>query len=189
MVPKTQKGHVLSKRKRAEGFTLIELLVVIAIIGLLASVVMVSFPEAQYRANDAERLQNVSQILMALRVHYANYGYYPARTADACCDGWDQAPCGGDNIFITPLITTNSISLVPVDPTEQTGIGFPCYGFAYYVYPAGSSGCDASRGPFFVLGIRDMESSSGTHSDSPGWSCPTRNWQNEFDWVTGGFTD
>jgi len=154
------------KNKLKKGFTLIELLVVISIIGLLASIVMVSFPEAQYRARDAERLQGVSQILMALRVYHANYGGYPVRTADGCCDGWDQTPCNGNNTFITSLVTSGSISVVPTDPTELTGAG--CYGFSYYLYPAGYAGCDASKGPFFVLGVRDMESSARPHADSPG---------------------
>jgi len=43
-----------NKQKLQTGFTLLELLIVIAIIGLLASVVMVQFPEAQRRARIAE---------------------------------------------------------------------------------------------------------------------------------------
>jgi len=42
------------RNKQQKGFTLLELLIVIAIIGLLASVVMVQFPEAQKRARIAE---------------------------------------------------------------------------------------------------------------------------------------
>jgi len=30
-----------------------------------------------------------------------------------------------------------------------------------------------------------METSGRPHSDSPGWSCSGRDWQTEFDWVTG----
>lgn len=57
---------MLSKR----GFTLIELLVVIAIIGLLASIVLVSFPTATKKANDSRVIAAMSQIRskeMALR--------------------------------------------------------------------------------------------------------------------------
>ncbi len=168
-----------------KGFTLIELLVVIAIIGLLASVVLVQFPNAQKSARDAIRLQDVSQILTALKIYHTNTGTYPLRTADACCDGWDQGPCDGDNTFIQRLLDEGAASVVPVDPTDRTGTN--CYGYNYYRYGAGSSGCDSSHGRFFVLGIRDMETSDRPHSASPGWSCPDRNWQNEFDWVTGGF--
>ncbi|MDO8524059.1 MAG: type II secretion system protein [bacterium] len=43
------------------GFTLIELLVVIAIIGILASIVLVSFPSAQKKANDSRVVSAISQ--------------------------------------------------------------------------------------------------------------------------------
>ena len=168
-----------------KGFTLIELLVVIAIIGLLASVVLTAIPEAQKRARDAKRLQSVSQIVTALRVYYINQGFFPTRTADSCCDGWDQGPCAGDNTFIDDLVTSGELPVVPVDPVG--GSGTNCYGYDYYRYGAGYAGCDVSRGAFFVLGIRDMESSTRPHSQSPGWSCPSRDWQTEFDWVIGGF--
>ncbi|MFH0739910.1 MAG: type II secretion system protein [bacterium] len=44
-----------------KGFTLIELLVVIAIIGILASIVLVSFPSANKKANDSRVISAVSQ--------------------------------------------------------------------------------------------------------------------------------
>lgn len=77
------------------------------------------------------------------------------------------------------------MSQIPVDPKGGTGTG--CYGYNYYVYNAGSYGCDAAKGNFYVLGVRDMETSANPYPTSPGWSCPARDWQAEFDWVTGRF--
>jgi len=169
--------------KHNKGFTLIELLVVIAIIGLLSSVVLVSMGGVRAKARDARRLSDMRQILLALQLYYDKYERYPSISGDGCCDGWDQGPCAGDP-FIGAL-TTEGLIQTPTDPSGGSGTG--CYGYAYYRYGAGSYGCDASRGAYFVLGVRDMETSGRPHPNSPGWSCPSRNWQNEFDWVVGGF--
>jgi len=169
--------------KYNKGFTLIELLVVIAIIGLLSSVVLVSMQGVRAKARDVRRLSDMKQILLALQLYYDKYGRYPDISADACCDGWDQGPCAG-NPFIGALATEGLIQ-TPTDPSGGSGTG--CYGYNYYRYAAGNYGCDASRGAYFVLGVRDMETSGRPYPTSPGWSCPSRNWQNEFDWVIGGF--
>ena len=169
--------------KHNKGFTLIELLVVIAIIGLLSSVVLVSMGGVRAKARDARRLSDMRQILLALQLYYDKYERYPSISGDGCCDGWDQGPCAGDP-FIGAL-TTEGLIQTPTDPSG--GSGTSCYGYNYYRYGAGSYGCDASRGAYFVLGVRDMETSSRPYPDSPGWSCPSRNWQNEFDWVIGDF--
>ena len=170
--------------KTDKGFTLIELLVVIAIIGLLASIVLVSVQGIRAKARDARRLADMKQIVTALQMYYMEKGRYPSISSDACCDGWDQGPCA-DNPFIGALVSEGLMAKVPTDPSGGSGTG--CYGYAYYRYSAGSAGCDPSRGNFFVLGVRDMETSGRPHPDSPGWRCPNRNWQNEFDWVIGAF--
>jgi type II secretion system protein G len=169
---------------RYRGFTLIELLVVIAIIGLLASVILASLNSARTKARDAKRLSDMNQIQLALEMYYDSNNRYPSISSDSCCDGWDQGPCS-DDPFIGALESAGLMSEVPTDPSGGSGTG--CYGYNYYRYGAGSYGCDASRGAFFVLGVRNMETSGNPHPASPGWSCPSRNWQNEFDWVTGGF--
>lgn len=45
-----------------KGFTLIELLVVIAIIAILASVVLISYPQVTNRARDARIISSISQM-------------------------------------------------------------------------------------------------------------------------------
>ena len=58
------------------GFTLIELLVVIAIIGILASVVLVSFPGATKKANDARVISAIAQARTVMTYINANDGDY-----------------------------------------------------------------------------------------------------------------
>ena len=161
------------------GFTLIELLVVIAIIGVLASVVLASLSSARAKSRDAQRLESVHQLQLALAQYYAEYGAYPSGDGDGC-GGWDV---GNQN---HPLLENNALQkYMPVAPVDPTATG-NCNGIRYYRYPAGTSHCDASRGAFYVIEV-DMETGSDPYPSSPGWSCPSRNWQNEAPWVTGSF--
>ena len=155
---------------------------VLAIISVLGSIIMLSLQSSRGKARDAIRLANMRQIQISLENYYLSNEQYPSVSSDTCCDGWDQGPCGNDP-FIGALSTSEQE--IPTDPLGGTGAG--CYGYNYYRYPAGSYGCDADKGAFYVLGIRNMEDSGRPHPQSPGWSCPSRNWQNEFDWVAGGF--
>ena len=172
-------ANVRTMRKtkiKQQGFTLIELLIVIAIIGILASVVLVSLSSARTKARDTKRIQEVSQIQSALEIYYAQYGHYPSSDYDGC-GGWDV----GDNDY--PFMTNLANYLGQTLPVDKTKTG-NCDGYFYYRYAAGSYGCPSSRGAFYVLGTR-LE--GGISGSSPGWSCPNRNWQNEFGWVTGKF--
>ena len=65
------------------GFTLIELLVVIAIIGILASIVLVSFPGATKKAKDSRIVSAVAQARTVMTYINANEGNY-ADLDDAC---------------------------------------------------------------------------------------------------------
>jgi len=167
---------------KQKGFTLIELLVVIAIIGLLATIVLVALNNAREKARDTRRLSDTHQILLALEMYYDDNGNYPGNT-DNDCSGWDASLGSGDP-FISQL-TGTYMSKTPDDPRASGACGG--YNYYYYRYGAGNYGCDSSRGAFFVLEVRNMETTGNPHPDSPGWSCPNRNWQGEADWVTGGF--
>jgi len=173
------------KYPNKKGFTLIELLVVIAIIGLISSIVLASLNNARMKARDARRLSDMREMQTALELYYDSNNAYPGNT-DNDCSGWDIGFNGGQGSgdpFIQPLETGNFISKTPGDPIS-TG---SCDGYFYYLYPTGSYGCDISRGNYFVLGVKDMETNGNPYPSSPGWSCSGRNWQSEFDWVTGRF--
>jgi general secretion pathway protein G len=175
-----------------KGFTLIELLVVISIIGLLSGLILVSTQGTRAQARDSRRLSDMNQIIKGITLYYDKYGAFPPITADDCQADWDVGPCAANpsNLFIGALQTSKIIGSVPFDPA-----GFPNgataddynYGYSYYVFPAGSEGCEANRGNFFVLGIRDMETGGNPNSKSPGFKCANRDWQDEFEWVTGAF--
>lgn len=72
----------------------------------------------------------------------------------------------------------------PEDP-----IATGCNGYLYNFYSAGSNGCDASKGDYYVLAVVDMELSPNPHPDSPGFSCSGLDWQASYDWVTGKFVN
>lgn len=162
--------------RKTKGFTLIELLVVIAIIGILASVVLASLNSARAKARDAKRVADMHNFRLALELYHTTYGEYPLSDSGGC-GGWDTP---GNGSFINALVTNNFLAGHLFDPITNDN----CGNYAYYRYPAGYEGCPRA---FYVIGIRDMEGVSGTHPSSRGWSCTTRDWQAEFEWVLGNY--
>ena len=62
--------------KKQKGFTLVELLVVIAIIGLLSTIVIVSFGTVRTQAADTAIKANMSQMRLAAEMAYSANGTY-----------------------------------------------------------------------------------------------------------------
>jgi prepilin-type N-terminal cleavage/methylation domain-containing protein len=161
------------------GFTLIELLVVIAIIALLSSLIMAAVNDAREKSRDTRRLSDMRQIQLALEMYYDDHNEYPVHNSS---NGDWEGSSEDDGEFLDVLVADGYLSSYVVDPINSGTTMEYCY----YRYGSTSGGCDAIReGGFVVLGVRNMESSGRPHPASPGWSCPTRNWQNEFDWVVG----
>ncbi len=183
--------------KTAPGFTLIELLVVIAVLSVLATGLMVALnPLKQIKkARDSQRLMAMAQIRQALLAYRTLNGSFPPPNSggnSACtvvCGSWEVSGCGVP--FIQTLQRSGDLRVDVNDPsingTDPFGGTSRCYNYNYYRYSAGSYGCDPARGNYYVLGVREMETSANPHPQSPGWRCPNRNWQGEFDWVTGEF--
>jgi len=174
----------MNRGLKTSGFTLIELLVVIAIIGILSSVVLSSLNSARAKARDAKRLSDMHQMQVALELYHNSFGVYPYSDF-AGCGGWDSSgtPLVAPS-FTTALVSNGFLAANLIDPT----INNDCGNYAYYRYDA-QGNC---LKPFYVLGVRDMETSANPYSSSPGWSCTgtgARNWQGEFDWVTGKFDE
>jgi prepilin-type N-terminal cleavage/methylation domain-containing protein len=169
------------------GFTLIELLVVIAIIGILSSVILTSLNTARGRARDVARLSDMRTLQTALALYMSNHSTYP-NSNNSGCGGWESTGSDISGNFVAALTTKNYLPTGLNEPL--TSLNNSCGNYAYYFYPAGYAGCDINRGGFYVIGIRSTEASgSAKYSTSPGWSCPSRNWQGEFSWVTGQFVN
>ncbi len=173
-------------KKNKNGFTLIELLVVISIIGFIAVASMIAFNSARMGSRDAQRIANIGQISKALDLYYDKYSHWPDPSSDACSEGWDEGFCeedGGDG-FIQALENEGFVSKTPSDPSFSGA-----QALKYYVYEEGSEGCDSNKGKFYILGVTDLETDTRptTKYSGSGFSCPNRDWQEEFDYVIGKF--
>lgn len=69
----------LQKQTKQSGFTIIELLIVIVVIGILATLVIVSFTGIQQRARNTKRQTDINAIASHVEAYYANEGKYPTR--------------------------------------------------------------------------------------------------------------
>lgn len=79
---------LLNKRENQRAFTLLELLIVISIIGLLASIVMVSFPEAQRRARIAEAQQFAETLRASLQMDMVAWWPLDETSGSIAKDSW-----------------------------------------------------------------------------------------------------
>lgn len=177
-----------------------ELLIVIVVIAILAAIVIVAYQGITGRARDSQRLSDMKTIMKALEVYKTNTGSYPNPNSTTNAGGWEVSTNGtSPTNFLSSIVNSNGVTKIPIDPTN-TGNSANLnpswsaneYEYFYYLYPAGYLSCDASRGPFYVLGVTRMDGvpSGTTSSSSPGWSCPGGSWNTAYGaWVTGSFTN
>ncbi|MCD8484272.1 prepilin-type N-terminal cleavage/methylation domain-containing protein [Candidatus Woesebacteria bacterium] len=96
------------------GFTFIELLVVTVIIGVLASVVMVSFVSSSEHTRDARRKKDLAALQAALEVYKLNTGAYPSHTLCNAAATWP-----GCRTPWIPGMNDDYISELPQDPRQN----------------------------------------------------------------------
>jgi type II secretion system protein G len=172
----------ISQKQR--GFTIVELLIVIVVVAILAAITVTAYNGIQQRGRDAQRVSDMNTIVKALEMYKVQTGNYPVANGTNEIAGWEVSS-KNPHQFLLPLKTAGIISGVPVDPVNDTTAGIY---YKYYRYSAGSNGCDTARGDYYILIVRDAESTANQLSSSPGFQCPGRNWSTEGGWVTGAYS-
>lgn len=189
-------------KTNTKGFTIVELLIVIVVIAILAAITIVAYNGIQGRARDSQRVADMQSIVKALELYKTTNGSYPAAVPTANASGWEVSTDGTTTTnFLNALTTSRTIAKVPLDPVNtgtvvnSSSLG-PDYSgspklYFYFRYAAGASGCDATRGDYYVLGVNRFDTVAAGQSapNSPGFSCSGRNWAIHGAWVTGGYTN
>jgi prepilin-type N-terminal cleavage/methylation domain-containing protein len=171
--------------RKPTGFTIIELLVVIVVIGILATMVLIIYSGVQAKARDARRLSDADSIVKVINLYLLKTGDTPPFTPEPSdSGGWDRSYAAASGQWLPDLNSYGFSSGTPVDPINDSK-----HYYEFYVYPAGYEGCDVSKGEFWIFAIKGFENMSVSQVHSPGFSCPTRDWQNEGQYVTGGFVN
>lgn len=70
--------------KKNKGFTLIELLVVVSIIGVLLSIILISFSDTKKDARNARRETDIKQIGTAMEFYYTDNEEYIISSDNLC---------------------------------------------------------------------------------------------------------
>lgn len=129
------------------GFTLVELLVVLVVIGILASLVLVTFNNVQAKSRDARRVADLNNIAEAIGSYRVKYGD-DISTGSGCGyqgngSGWfNYTGASYPKSILTCLTEKSYLSSSIIEPFNcmTTTDGSPCkrQGFAYMKYTSGS---------------------------------------------------
>ncbi len=68
---------MVSLKGKSKGFTIVELLIVIVVIGILATLVIVTFTGIQQKARNSQRQTDINAVDSHVEAYYASNGYYP----------------------------------------------------------------------------------------------------------------
>jgi general secretion pathway protein G len=71
---------MISLKRKQGGFTIVELLIVIVVIGILATLVIVTFTGIQQRARNTKRQTDINAIASHIEAYFADNAKYPTLT-------------------------------------------------------------------------------------------------------------
>ncbi len=178
---------------KQKGFTITELLLVLVIIGVLVSLAFVNYSATQAKSRDSKRLADAKAIEAGLESYRSENSSYPASTTATQVGGastgeWETSGAAQPGTFLSAIKPYGFPTGVPIDPTNST-LTSSGKTYRYSTYTSGLHGCDVAKGAYYVFIVNDLETVSGTSPKSPGFSCTSRNWQLEGDYVVGHYVN
>jgi prepilin-type N-terminal cleavage/methylation domain-containing protein len=123
-------NQLKAKKARSSGFTIVELLIVIVVIGILATLVIVTFSGIQQKGRNSQRQTDLKAVQSHVAAFYADKGYYPT----------------AKDLQTASFISTNMKGLDPEalrDPKQAAGgtISDTSASASQYSYVATGTGC------------------------------------------------
>ncbi len=161
---------------RRSGFSLLELVLVVLLLSIFAGSLAPGLAHRHAEARDARRLADMHVLVGAIEQYNLERGYYPTALGSAAHDGFEVSHQNG---FLGVLVREGFLRESVLDPLNDEQ-----HHYAYRRYPRGSHGCVG--GPFYVLGVRRMETDKHTEHTKLAFACSGRDWNTEFALVTGG---
>ena len=171
---RSSRAHSYSRA----AFSLLELVLVVLLISILAGSLAPALVKRHAEARDARRLADLQVLVGAVEQYRVEHGTYPVGRPSPRHDGWDVSHDGG---FLEELVREGFLRETLFDPVNDES-----HHYAYQVYPRDAHGCIG--GPYFVLGIRRLETDKHAVHRTGYFRCSQRDWGLEFAYVTGGGT-
>ena len=151
-----------------KAFTLIELLVAIAVMGILLSIISVSYSKSQLTGRDTKRISDMVEIAAALRDYRSEKGSYPEENPSLAVsgnsDGFEVSTSSG---FLSKLVSSGYLKQVPTDPKNSISGTSPfidrsktyVYAYKFFNTEAEYTGANAcgTDGPYAILAFTTAE--------------------------------
>lgn len=160
-------------KKSRNGFTIVELLVVIVVIGILATIVIISYNGVQARSRDSRRQSDIGNIIKAMELYYSDHGSYPIPTGptnSAQNQYWFSSADGttGWPMLKTALVGGGAIDTLPTDPLNTSTSVLSAGGYQYSIYVNPSKYyCGAPAGQMYIIVYRTESATQQVASDGP----------------------